>query len=681
MIIETLTINNFRQFRGKSTLRFAHGKKNVTVVFGENGRGKTGIFRALMFCLFGDRQLSQDGLVDDREVHLVNNGAMRESQQEKGRTVEAGVELTFKHSDCRYTLKRAVQGLWHNGERHEEEKEVTLSIEKPDGNCTPIRDPESIKEKIGAVIDYHVREYFLFDGEKIEHLTRASQHQRSEVSKGVRNLLNIDGLEIATRALKHVGKEFAKELEKSATGELLRTMKRLNEATGKGDALDEQIAALAADIEKAEQEIEDLEKKLKKHRGITQQVEQREKLNGQIRDIEQEMDDLRAVVRDKVARSAILLCMEPIRGVYEDIEKRRKKGEIPPEIRQDFIERLLKERKCICGREICPGKPEHTLLKEWLRKVGDPELSDSALEMWRSLSSIISQEETVRSNAETTLLQFGHKNSELERVRRQLSLVTDKIGEDVRDDAIHWEDQRKKAETAVRKKSVEKERLEESRQELDALIRQLEAQKAKLEKERGIANDMIARHTLVEGARQALVEVAEAFTKDARETIAAQATTYFQTFLDLESRGLFDRIEVNKDYSLQIMDTHGNTVLANISAGQRQLMSIAFIAALAKTAADGNLLQMPLFMDTPFGRLSLDHRLGLIDNLPKLCAQWILLATDTELRRSEARHLYDSKRWGRFYRLVSTPGGETEIVEMSTEDALALIREEEEVAS
>lgn len=57
MIIESLTLENFRQFRGKHTLRFSHGKKNVTVVLGENGRGKTGLFRALMFCLFGDRHL------------------------------------------------------------------------------------------------------------------------------------------------------------------------------------------------------------------------------------------------------------------------------------------------------------------------------------------------------------------------------------------------------------------------------------------------------------------------------------------------------------------------------------------------------------------------------------------------------------------------------------------------
>ena len=90
MFIETLTLTNFRQFRGKHTLRFAHGRKNVTVVFGENGRGKTGLYRALMFCLFGDRQLSQDGTaIDEREVHLVNTAAVQESRDDKNKPVEA----------------------------------------------------------------------------------------------------------------------------------------------------------------------------------------------------------------------------------------------------------------------------------------------------------------------------------------------------------------------------------------------------------------------------------------------------------------------------------------------------------------------------------------------------------------------------------------------------------------
>jgi len=73
MILQKMTLDNFRQFRGSQEIEFARGSGgNVTVVFGENGRGKTGLYRALLFCLYGQKRLSQDAQVDDRELYLVN---------------------------------------------------------------------------------------------------------------------------------------------------------------------------------------------------------------------------------------------------------------------------------------------------------------------------------------------------------------------------------------------------------------------------------------------------------------------------------------------------------------------------------------------------------------------------------------------------------------------------------
>ena len=76
MILEQITVENFRQFRGRQSLQFATGGpgkgKNVTVILGENGRGKTGLFRALMFCLYGDCSLAQDEDVKRGELRLVN---------------------------------------------------------------------------------------------------------------------------------------------------------------------------------------------------------------------------------------------------------------------------------------------------------------------------------------------------------------------------------------------------------------------------------------------------------------------------------------------------------------------------------------------------------------------------------------------------------------------------------
>ena len=73
MILSKLTIKDFRQFKGTQEIIFADGtQKNVTVILGENGRGKTGIFRAIMFSLYGDQRISQDENVAIEELFLVN---------------------------------------------------------------------------------------------------------------------------------------------------------------------------------------------------------------------------------------------------------------------------------------------------------------------------------------------------------------------------------------------------------------------------------------------------------------------------------------------------------------------------------------------------------------------------------------------------------------------------------
>ena len=81
-------------------------------------------------------------------------------------------------------------------------------------------------------------------------------------------------------------------------------------------------------------------------------------------------------------------------------------------------------------------------------------------------------------------------------------------------------------------------------------------------------------------------------------------------------------------------------------------MSISFIGALAKAAAANSTLEMPLFMDTPFGRLSFEHRKNLMESIPNLCSQWVLLATDTEFTAQEANLLQQGGKWGRFYELM-----------------------------
>ena len=54
MIIKSLKLNNFRQYKGIQKIIFSTDKeKNVTVIKGENGSGKTTLLEAFTWCFYG----------------------------------------------------------------------------------------------------------------------------------------------------------------------------------------------------------------------------------------------------------------------------------------------------------------------------------------------------------------------------------------------------------------------------------------------------------------------------------------------------------------------------------------------------------------------------------------------------------------------------------------------------
>ena len=59
MLLESIKLENFRQFRNES-IDFAQGVdgKNVTIIIGENGTGKTTFAQAFFWCMYGETEFS-----------------------------------------------------------------------------------------------------------------------------------------------------------------------------------------------------------------------------------------------------------------------------------------------------------------------------------------------------------------------------------------------------------------------------------------------------------------------------------------------------------------------------------------------------------------------------------------------------------------------------------------------
>ncbi len=341
-----------------------------------------------------------------------------------------------------------------------------------------------------------------------------------------------------------------------------------------------------------------------------------------------------------------------------------------------LIERILETKKCICGNEICENSEAYDNIIKWLEKTTNIKTQDTALEIWRHLSELTSNFDGDSDLIEKKIQLFGNTKSDLANIEQDINIVCNQIGSIERFDASKLEEMRyKRQEEIINLESdykIIKNKIEQLSQEKDRLSARVKEEKLK----EGINNELSKRSLLSREIQDALNNVYNEFTNEIKNIIGESATNIFQKLLDNEGRATLKKIIVNDDYTLQVLDRYNKQFLANISAGQRQIMSISFIMALALKASYEESIDIPLFMDTPFGRLSFEHRKNIIKHIPEITKQWIILATDTEFRQQEARLLLDSGKWNKFFILRTIEDGNTKIEEVNIESAMIHLKKE-----
>ncbi len=129
----------------------------------------------------------------------------------------------------------------------------------------------------------------------------------------------------------------------------------------------------------------------------------------------------------------------------------------------------------------------------------------------------------------------------------------------------------------------------------------------------------------------------------------------------LHKSDLVHRVAIDThSFSLSLYDPNGNTVPKNrLSAGEKQLLSIAFLWGLARVSGRN----LPIAIDTPLGRLDSSHRNNLVERyFPTASHQVILLSTDTEIRAKELQQLQEQDAIAHQYLLEYNPSkGQTTI--------------------
>ncbi|MGD7054225.1 AAA family ATPase [Sutcliffiella horikoshii] len=667
-----ISLKNFRQFYGEQTIEFSHGDKNITIIFGENGKGKTGIFRALMFGLYGSTHIQQD---NPRErIHLVNFLALEENLN---MPVEAKVKVTFEYHGKKYILERTVVGF-KTGERIEERIQQTkLNIVDSLGNYSadPITDKDEISRTMNEILHESIKDFFLFDAEKIETLAKSDTKVKEEVKNGIVKLLQIDKVESAISILKKLqSSEKKRVLDGSKNLDLTRKQNEIDELKTSITNMEERIKLKESNKVSCAQEITEIESKLAENEDV-RRIQEKHTATKEKKSVQQRLaKSKQAEIKNDLVRNGYNLVMkESYSSVksYLDQILVDQKDLIPIEV----IEKSLRDKTCACCNNNLQVHQENLQHIEQLRQnYKRSELTPLISLISSGIHDFSLEEEEIMDVINRKLVEFREIKQGIDEIDKQLQQYNAEIQGKAQE-----QENLKQLESTLQSK---KDMLHSLGVEIESLKTQIKEKEKEFEaQEKAFKRLMRENESLridakvlqiIDDLKDNFGKVFNEYSDEMRHKLTTETTLIFKELIDRKDKELINRIDINEKYEINIIGWDGVDITQDISQGQRQVVALSFITSLAKVASGGSAdINFPLFMDTPFGRISGNNRDHLIDNIPNLTSQWILLLTDTELSKTEEMRFKSTNKLGKWYKLDQITTGHSKIVPMNIMEAMA----------
>ncbi len=657
MRLHRLHLTNFRQFRTGSITFAQGGDDNVTVIHGQNGSGKTTLRNALTWVLYGDVNFTL------RPNHLGSQGAFAEV--EPGNSVRVEVALEFEDEDIDYELARWVEYQKQSASDYQGEvidEDLSLTFTKPDGTRGTRNNPQ---DSIEQILPQRLSSLFFFDGEYITQLSE--KRSDDEIREAIQNIM---GLKIIERSIDHletVEARFEDELQNAASSELKSLMETRSELRSTKQDHEQALESAEETRDTLKSEIGDIKRKLEQIDDSAGLEEDRTELEDELDQVETRIEEINEEIEDTISTKGHLpFAMPAVEETAKDLDKLRDKGAIPSEVSNQFVDRLLDDEVCLCGRPLEPGTEPYTNVASYKSEAVTEGFDQAAIRIISHLTQLDSERDNYFETIDELLQQRSELRDSEQEIAEELSEISGKLEKiDVVDpetgetpaelEAAREKkaDELEDAKADIVRHEIKIEELEAELKEINTQIDEArqDKQEAELARKRMRATESV-RQQLESSFDQLQTRVRKWSNKLVDDTFAEIATKEYKA-------------EITDEFELRIKDQIQDEYLeVEKSRGERQIASLTFIGSLVQIAREryesssnsehfsGGIY--PIVMDSPFGALDSDHRRQVSAVIPRMAEQVVILVTDSQWRGPVANELGD--RAGKQYRLAFDSG-------------------------
>jgi len=638
--LKSLAVRNFGSYYGehKIDLYPTSEKRNVTAVVGSNGDGKSTLFYALNWALYGDEYLSE--LQRDRGrklAELVNRRAVIESEEEH-RAVDAMVLLHFTANGHDYYVARDISAMpTRSGEAIGvaiDRSSVRLRRIDPNGNHA-----ELLPSALGSLISglpSHVKEFYLFDGERINRFV--SPGAQGRIRAAIRRVMGIEDLEKTAEELGRVVSQIRSEANREARGELSEVTDAIGQKTNELSGIRERLSGIEAEEVTLTSRIAEIDALLERTPDTQPLKKRRQDLESENAEAAEAEARLFFEIRELAAGASAVYAGDAVQAMVGELESRRSAGEIPGPINRQLLRDLLETCQCICGSSLEDGSAQRAALEAKLEDIDQrAEQSETLIQLWAEMSSVNRFAMQDASSLDRRMKELARVQKQRRQIRTELEEISNHLAtlEDV--DRSGWEQERRDKQSQLVDVKAEALDLDRRQGRLSNEIRTLKDKEKALTSSQGRAQALILRANWAEAAQEALRFVFREFAAIARRDVEASTALLWKTMLGNVTPYT---VSIGEDFELTVRNQAGQPAINDLAMGQQQCLGLAFITAVAQVAES----RPPLIIDMPFGRLGAEVAASVAATLPKLTNQLVLFVLpetewNTFTRRAIDPHL------------------------------------------
>ena len=645
MKVKKVIFQNFMPFKGKQEIEFPqHETQNVMLLFGDNMRGKTSFLNAIRWGFYGValgrhlREISRSNLIN------------RDAADEGDWTMS--VSLYFDHNERSYQLNRKIVKRENTFKpRNDADFEEFIGL-RIDGNAIT---GDAFNNEINQVMPREVSRFFLFDGELLqeyENLLMEESEQGRKIKGHIESILGVPALLHARDELKVLLKRAYTAQRKDAQNDddVRKFAQDQQNHEIKLESIENDLKVLNSQKEDLQVKIDELDDFLKNREAVLNRKIELIQLDDKQLRLEDEINNLnddthrllKTAWRDVLANS--------VQTIVNNLKEERKRHEqiIKESISlQGKIEGLRKSLKdnevCdTCGQEISDSirAPMKEKLDKLLAERSEKKVD---FEKLTEINNTIDNLESIRSEGEVKRIVANQEAV----TRKNVNLTTienerDDLEEEIKGyDTEEMMRKREKYQRYMKLLGEIESKIKDNNEKRDENIQKRERISQNIAKLGGgqslISNQRVDKLQQLE---KIFLEGIDHLRLKLKNDVEKHAT---EAFKQITTEKTYSGLQINHNYGLSILD-QGGRIINERSAGAEQVVALSLIDGLNKTSGT----KAPIIMDTPFGRLDPKHRKNILQYLPDMSEQIVLLVHDGEIHAKRDMEVFASRIGARY---------------------------------